>query len=225
MVMTPPTNNPGQPGSHCISQSSYRQARPQTNQSQHGQILTPSSAAISTAAAVAAISGSIQQAQKSTVTSKVTTGQSNLSPVATSTAMSLSSGSKPILSLPTPSSTSSGNHSQGVRYQTVHGMNNGSTTTKPSLPVRHMQQNSANVTGLAHTLAQSSSQVQASTYPSFALPQHIDYSTNSFHYTYRPPQDATPQIFQNTPLRRGKWTTVSAQSDTFPLSISRLEVF
>jgi hypothetical protein len=91
--------------------------------------------------------------------------------------------------------------------------------------VRHMQQNSANVTGLAHTLAQSSSQVQASTYPSFALPQHIDYNTNSFHYTYRPPQDATPQIFQNTPLRRGKWTTVSAQSDTFPMSVSRLEVF
>lgn len=46
------------------------------------------------------------------------------------------------------------------------------------------------------------------TYSTFAIPPSFEYSTSlSYPYAYRQYlPDTTPPIFQNTPLRRGKWT-------------------
>ena len=174
-----------------------------------------SQSAISTAAAVAAMSGSFQQAQNQAVPHTSAAAPSNLSPIATATnaiaavSVSASSGTKSKLSLATSNNNQSHSNSQGLSIQTM----NAKAGTTTSLPVHHhvnMQQTST-LAGHSLPLSQASNQVQAPAYSSFALPQHLNYNSLSFHsYTYhRPPPDSTPQIFLNTPLRRGKWTNVS----------------
>jgi hypothetical protein len=51
-------------------------------------------------------------------------------------------------------------------------------------------------------------------YSTFVIPPSFEYSTSlSYPYAYRQHlPDTTPPIFQNTPLRRGKWTIVSVYS-------------
>ena len=198
--MSPSPANSSQNQTH----GSFSQSQNHQIQNQQGHIVTPSPAAISTAAAVAAINGSFQQAQSQVAASSSSAAPMNHSPISAATkaivSASSAAGSKPILSVATSTSTQS--QPQGTaKYHTL-----GTTT---SLPIHHMnyQQNAA----LVQNQQAAAAQVQASAFSSFALPQHLNYNTHSFHsYSYRrPPPDATPQIFQKTPLRRGKWTPVS----------------
>lgn len=232
-----------------------------TQQYQHGQIVPLSAEAISTAAAVAAMSGNFHEGQGparapgsapsinkgvsransanatcTTIKANAVTSLSTATATATSTVMTSSSSSKPTgvsmpLVLPPPltpnirnpaSTTSKTTHhpaatSQALNYQIHNTKVNPMTSTLPTSMQQHVniqqkQQQKQHHPIHTHSHSQTANPMQPQGYPPFVPPQPMQ----PFHpYSYRraPQQDATPQMFRNAPLRRGKWTNVRFISD------------
>ena len=232
---------------------SHTGAGTQQYQYQHGQIVQLSAEAISTAAAVAAMSGNFHEGQgparapgsapsinkgisrDNSANAACTTIKANATGMTSSSSSKPTGRSMPIV-LPPPltpnirnpaSTTSKTTHhhhastSQALNYQIHNTKVNPMTSTLPTSMQQHVniqqqqqqqQHHPIHTHSHSHTLSQTANPMQPQGYPPFVPPQPMQ----PFHpYSYRraPQQDATPQMFRNAPLRRGKWTNVRFISD------------
>lgn len=163
------------------------------------QVLKPSAAAISTAAAVAALNCSFQPQTNNNINVNLVEAAHILSANAAGTG----TGIRP--------SSSSSNKQKMTQATTAyhqapfcHSNTNDDNFTRAQM----VQQHPVNI----HSGARGKNNRD---HTPFAGSQPMSFNS-SHSYSYHKPvhvQDCTPAIFQKVPLRRGKWTAVSSSSE------------
>jgi len=172
-----------------LKTGSQSQSQSQSNQ----QDFQPSADALYTAASVAALNGSfhpVTHANADVINVDVGIGMTTPENVSAAT---VTGGNMAMPSI--------GNSQATIQAATTYNPHASycNSSNNPLALLQHQAMNPAMQSKPNHNQSHSS----------FALPQQLHF--NSLHsYPYRgPAQDSTPAIFQNVPLRRGKWTAVS----------------
>jgi len=177
-------------------------------QMQLHQDLKPSAAAISIAAAVAALNESFQPSSLQTSVNI----NLNFAAVAAANALSANATDNRPISSPSTSNQQTTTQVANAFHQASYCHSNSGSNNNNTNTLAHLQHPALHPASMLAKPNGNQNHVHAS----FTLPQQMNFNSVQSYSYHRPKQKSAPTIFQKVPLRRGKWT---AEEETYANAI------